>query len=359
MKKDDNWFEDILVKIMEDSNINIDANNPDQMSKLNASIEQMIPELTKVLLHSLKENSADMIEEHRLLRQEFEARLLRRWSKPINLLEMLVVMNVELGEDYTNRFHKEPQQSSNYVIQVLIRIHSRSCQIAYEILALLRSGFADGAFARWRTLHELATIATFIQRHGNNVALKYLEYENIENYKEAEEYQKKCSDMNYEPLDQNKVDIEISKKNELILKYGIDFEKPYGWVGDLLPRRKRNFRGIEEETKLDNLRPFYKLACNNIHSGPKGNNFSLALFDKDRADILPCGVSNYGLSYPGQNTAISLIQVVTCLSSANPTYENIITIESMILLNKEIGMLFAKVQNQIEEEELNQKDESV
>ena len=40
------------------------------------------------------------------------------------------------------------------------------------ILALLRSGFADDAHARWRSLHELAVVSGFISEYGEDVAEK-------------------------------------------------------------------------------------------------------------------------------------------------------------------------------------------
>ena len=68
----------------------------------------------------------------------------------------------ESGDLFNESFGKNNDQ----VFFVLWRLHARSCQITMEILALLKSGFADGAHARWRTLHEIAVTALFIKQQG-------------------------------------------------------------------------------------------------------------------------------------------------------------------------------------------------
>jgi hypothetical protein len=40
-------------------------------------------------------------------------------------------------------------------------------QIFNEILVLLKSGYADGANSRWRSLHELAVISFFLLDNNN------------------------------------------------------------------------------------------------------------------------------------------------------------------------------------------------
>jgi len=52
----------------------------------------------------------------------------------------------------------------------LARLYGRACQIGRKIELLLSNGFADGAEARWRTLHELTVVACFIYKHGEETA---------------------------------------------------------------------------------------------------------------------------------------------------------------------------------------------
>lgn len=63
------------------------------------------------------------------------------------------------------------------VFTVLTYINGRALQVANEILLLLRNGYADGAYARFRTLYELSVIAHFINSHGDEFAQAYMDYD--------------------------------------------------------------------------------------------------------------------------------------------------------------------------------------
>ena len=40
---------------------------------------------------------------------------------------------------------------------------------------MIRLGFADGAYARWRSLYELCVYADFIKHQGEQIAKQYIE----------------------------------------------------------------------------------------------------------------------------------------------------------------------------------------
>lgn len=298
-----------------------------------------------------------MLEDHRLLRSEFEARLNRRWSKPLALLESLIIISLESGEAFYHECNSIATTESNLVFEVLIKIHARACQISCEILALLRSGFADGALSRWRTLHELSVLSFFICQHGDEIALMYLEYEYIERYYEMKEYVKYASRLGHDELNQEDIDNLVEIREELINKYGSDFEKSYGWTMKVLDKKNRNFKGVEESINLDYLRPYYKLACNYIHLGPKASSHSLSIIEG--RNVLLTGSSNYGLADPGQNTCLSLTQITTCLLTLYPSYERLLTCRVMDAYLEEASELFVEVQKQIEKEEESDIEENV
>ncbi len=183
-------------------------------------------------------------------------------------LEVFIKQCFSEGNDFNKKFRKKAAKENDYLFEVLTRLHGRSCQIANEILVLLRSGYSDGAHARWRTLHEIAVISMFIKDHGQTLAEKYFHYEIVENYKEASEYQRNCQKLGYKPLSKEEMGIIKKKQNKIALKYGKDFLKNYGWTADILPKGERNFRSIQDKVGMGHMYSWYKLACNNIHSGP-------------------------------------------------------------------------------------------
>lgn len=355
MSSKENWFNETIAKAIIESGIDIEKTEKLE-EIIHSTIMNSLPRNSEILLNALKEDSAGMLEEHRCFRQEFESRLLRRWRKPINLLETLIVISVETGEQLSDEYRQEAISKNDYIFEALIRNHSRACQVAYEILCLLKGGFADGAVARWRTLHELSVLSNFVSEHNNQTAKRYLDYEVIENYYEMLEYQKQCNKLKHEPLSEGELDKLNTERCRLISEYGKDFDKQFGWVADVLPEEKRNFKGLEDETQLNHLRPYYKFACNSVHLGPKGSNYSLGLRKRFRSgNLLLCGASNYGLSVPGQNTSISLTQITASLVTVNTNYERLMILNSMLKLNDEICNSFVSTQKQIDKEEIEKK----
>ncbi len=65
------------------------------------------------------------------------------------------------------------QKKSTYI--ALYNLQKRAAQQYLEILTLIKNGFSDGAFARWRSMYELSVIASFIHKFGEDVAEKFIE----------------------------------------------------------------------------------------------------------------------------------------------------------------------------------------
>jgi hypothetical protein len=75
------------------------------------------------------------------------------------------------------------RRSKNGLLQeweILIRLLVRAWQVTDEILCLLENGFADGAMARWRTLHEIHVVAAVLMRHGESITERYLAHQAVE-----------------------------------------------------------------------------------------------------------------------------------------------------------------------------------
>jgi Family of unknown function (DUF5677) len=101
----------------------------------------------------------------------------------------------EAGEDYHQR---HTPAEGDWLYAALVRRQARGCLVASEVLALLRSGHASGAHARWRSLHEIAVVAGFIQ--DQETARRYLSHGAIESYHAARDYQRHAKTLGYEPF---------------------------------------------------------------------------------------------------------------------------------------------------------------
>ena len=270
------------------------------------------------------------------------------WKVPLDLLEMHVHIALELGTGFNEQHLKAVKLKRPLLIEVLTRLHARACQVASEILILLKSGFSDGAMARWRTLHEIAVTALFIKKHGEKMAKSYLCYEAIESYKAALQYQKYCKRLGYESFSPDEMKAMEDASSNAINEFSKSFGANYGWAASVLKNFNRSFAQIEENIGLHHLRPYYKMASQNVHADPTGVIYRLGL---NGERFLLAGPSNMGLADPGHSTAISLLQVTSCLLLLQPTLDNIVLAKVMMILSDEIGIAFLRAHKEIEARE--------
>ncbi|MCX6032067.1 MAG: DUF5677 domain-containing protein, partial [Chloroflexi bacterium] len=287
----------------------------------------------------LKRDAPVMLAEHRIEREGFEARLLQKWGAALDLLEMLQVIALEGGDEFNHEFRPKAAAENNVVFEALTRLHARACQVASEVLTLLRSGFADGAHARWRTLHEIAVVASFIQQMGNDVAERYLLHNHIESYKAAQQYQNYFVRLGQDSIPEEELADLSSIYQQLVSRFGPAYRNSYGWAAAALGKDDPNFSDIERVASLDHLRPYYRLASHNVHANPKGMFFRLGL-SPESTNLLLAGPSDAGLADPGHGTAISLSQVTTTLLTMEANIDRLVMCEVMMKLVDEISDAF-------------------
>jgi len=337
----------VLVKALRDSG---KITDPNELSKtLGQIVPEIIPECAEILLKELKSRSSKMLKRRRLYYRQIEKRLFKHWKRPIDLLEIFLVVSLEAGDELNKEYRDEANETNDYVFDVLRRLHARACLTTSEILALLKGGFADGANARWRTLHEIAVISFFIKKHGQNVAKRFLDHEIVESYRQAQDYQKHCHELGHKPLTKEELQELEREHNAVPNTYGKDFDDRFwGWIPtSILRKSNRSFKEIEKSVKLDLQRPYYNMACYNVHSGPKGTRFKLGLVQNAEKELLLAGPSLFGLADPGQGVAISLYQVTVNLLSIKTTMKRLILVKAMEKLLGEICSAFYEVHSKL------------
>jgi hypothetical protein len=135
-----------------------------------------IEDASKVYLHSIYDSMYHIVHDRRLEDAGFNNSLEQKWGDVFVQLEAFRWFNIELAEEYQELLSKQdPKQlQEKYYRNIVLReIHGRACQIFLEITCLLKNGLADGAFARWRSLYELAVIANFIRNDSEDTAKAY------------------------------------------------------------------------------------------------------------------------------------------------------------------------------------------
>lgn len=321
------------------------AASPEKADALD--IEDMIasvtPDAVKLIKESLVASAQEMLKERRKLAKEFEQRNIDRWAKPFDVLETHIVICTEAGEDFNNTYRPKAAENKDLVFDLVVRHHARACHISQEILCLLKSGFPDAAHARWRALHEVAVTAMFIAKHGQECAERFYFHDVIDSYAGMIEHKKYEDRLQEKAPSQKEIDECKIEYDSLIKKYGKKFGDHYGWAAYLFPNHRRvGFAAIEKDVGLDHMRPYYKWASQNIHSGSKGMRDRLGLCEA-KEDILLVGQSNSGMTDPAHATAISLCQITVTLLMLEPTLDHIILMHIMSDYEKEVGQSFLSI----------------
>ena len=340
----DDWFLEAMLHCLEESGLEPgEIDNLDEFIKefIETAVLDALPKCSTGLLQELKSTAPDMLSDWHSHQSGFERRLRQVWGRALDLLTMLLVGAVEVGGDFAERFGTTASQEQDYGVAVLMGLHARACQVGFEILTLLESGYADGAHARWRTLHEIAVVAFFLKKHGNEVAERYRLHEAIESYRAACQYREYSKALGLKPINDREFAELKSAQESLVRRFGPSFKSDYGWASDALKNKKPTFADIAREVDLDYAGPYYRLASHNVHANPKGITVKLGLGLHPRhTNVLLAGPSNAGLADPGHGTAISIVQVTVALLTTRPNFERLVMLQALSHLRDEIGEAF-------------------
>ncbi|EOW9526598.1 DUF5677 domain-containing protein [Bacillus cytotoxicus] len=255
---------------------------------------------------------------------------------------------------------KNNEYSISVTFDVIMRLFAKAIVISKEINTLLKSGFSDGAMSRWRSLHECNVyFRNLTSRYGdkeftNDLICKFIDYSFVEDYQELTKYRKKDDDFKLDRIEANNIEKDYKA---VLKKYGNDFRKPYSWAKALFPSKdKIYFSDLEKNAGIDRLSIYYKQANYHIHASPNGLYNSLGNIQDERVQKheYVFGPSNYGLSTPGQLTIISLMQISTSLLLLNSNIDRLIRATVFQKYTDNAILEFDKVQNEIEQEEIEE-----
>ena len=132
---------------------------------------------------------------------------------------------------------------------------------------------------------------------------------------------------------------EVEKLKE---DYGDNFANGsgYNWAYKLLKSEKDKitFKRLEDNIDFDTMRPFYKSASNNIHTGSSSLYFHRGLHGEE-ADKILMGPSSYGVETP-----CDLASHCICITTSNLLLTTTQTLEQQIQ-----GLLLSKIREDLKE----------
>lgn len=233
-------------------------------------------------VETLEKTMYERVLEERAQTAEFMARHEQIWGKGFVASEAMYIMvleTVDMYRQYVDDLPAETIEEKQYHLAALRQIHARACQQFLEITYLIKAGFADGAFARWRSMYELSVVADFLINNDESVALAFIE----------------------------SADSDDSWHN-------------WAKAAPCFAGHKGNitFNDIQNKCDLstDVWRKQYKLANKVVHASPQGTFNILGAFVD--TSVLQAGHSDYGVSLAAEHSAISLAVITASFLTILP-----------------------------------------
>jgi hypothetical protein len=323
------------------------------MPEADADLTEMIEQRSAVVARHLR-GQASELHRHRRYGAGFKKRLFKTWREALTLYEIVLVSTVDAGRDLAQEHWEQAVEENDFTFQVLMSLHARACLVAGEVFELLKGGYAHGAHARCRTLHELAVFAGVIAEHPE-VAEKFILHDAVEDAKSVDIYQAKLAGRSgYEPITKEEVDQIHARRDAAVQRFGNAFKGRYGWAAELFPNDEPSFGKLEELAGLDHLRPFYDWATHlGVHASSRGAR--LNVLERGEVSAPLAGPTNVGLADPGHGALISLMQVtMNLLTHGIPPRDDpapLVVISALMKLTDKAGDAFTAADKRLEEKE--------
>jgi len=311
---------------------------------------QFIIDSSNSRLIKLKNEIPFIINENKVNNDVFFDKHIFYWKPAMDLLELLISTCIKAGSNVNTEREILEDSREEIHIGVLIRLHAKACAISNEILLLLKNGFADGAHARWRTLHEINVTLHFLDLNGSECTERFLAHEIYDSYYGMKFHKKYENRLQEKGPSEEECKIIKNEFKCAIAKYGHEFDSQYGWAVPYIktdnPSRV-GFQSLERAVRLDHMRPYFKWASQNVHTSFKTLTKSLAAPSFD-INVINVGPSNYGLTDPAHAAALSLSQSTCAILKTSTTHENLIMMKCISNLCTEIGNAFLHISHQFE-----------
>ncbi|MET3494620.1 DUF5677 domain-containing protein [Variovorax boronicumulans] len=220
------------------------------------------------------------------------------------------------------------------------KLVARAYEITGEITVLARAGYADGALARWRSLHEVCVVAMFVSGRSDMCAQMYLSHHQVEELRLLEH--NRTSGVGRVDAHRDRRASHLRRqKAAMVNRFGAAFAKDYGWASVELGCGRTTFRDLENHVGLDTLRRGYEQANNTIHGGP------LAALTRISLDFAAIDGNEIPLAYGCEvainyaTASLSMLVAELCVETENA---------DLLALNMVVQNHAREIWNQIEQE---------
>ncbi len=300
------------------------------------AVQSSLEAMLEVMPGALEGSSAKTIQTNRKLKLGFEKRCYQRWRKAFELYEIICGVAREIGERHAQEHSESCEKESDYIFGALSHLHPRMLLVANEIDALLRTGFPDGALARWRTLHEISVVARFIAQSDQATAKRYLASFHFNAYRAAVHYNKYADRANLSPFPAKEIEVMKSDCDAFEKELGRAIGSDYNWAKEAVQKDRPTLLDLEEATGLDHWRPRYRWASQHTHAGHRPFDKLLGLSEAKVPGNL-VGPSNSGFVDPFSMSSISILLCCAAFFATRPTIDSVVALKSINVLSERLG----------------------
>ena len=217
---------DLVLDLIEGAEAKVNA----IIDNLPKSINDLTDSESEILLQNIKKRASIVSRREKKDQKDFIKQLNQKWGKVLDQLEVFVTFSEELGADFANEIIQAHKEDESPRFTILNHSLARGCQVSKEIITLLRNGFADGAHARWRTLHEIAVETNIINKNDNDLAKKYIDHDLVRKLNTAKAFSKYDKEFGDKNVTKNEIENLENACKELEKLYGKDFLNENGWA---------------------------------------------------------------------------------------------------------------------------------
>jgi hypothetical protein len=275
-------------------------------------------------VHQFSERCGDLVLRETAAHGGEEAAVLDDCYEAIMALHLLRLLSRAIAAVHESRTPIAADDTPSDVYRHVLRQLYWACYlVSGEIAVLLRSGYAIGAFARWRTLHEMSLRARAVALGGRGVAQAFLDHEKMRDTSSSRElYGVEKRESGSSRFDPEQLRADEAANRALRERYGPTFSGDWGWLHEYLyntaaryrssydegqrergPRFSDVLRAISDDpqyTRISELN--YNLACSAVHGSP-------AIAFDPTVGRISRGPSQWGLAEVGIATVADLGRV--------------------------------------------------
>lgn len=306
---------------------------------------------SSIILKSLTAAAPQMLRDHRSLQRGFSRRLRATHGEALDMMFAVYVAATEHGAG----LQQLNNDSSSYGLGALLGLHARACLVLAEVHSLLAGGLPMGAFARARSLHETAVVASLLSVRGaqpesQDLGERFTIYGVIDEWKDIS----RAIDENV-ALDADYVDEIRAARAEAIARFGKEFAGDYGWARTLFPdlaeKARITFSMVEEASFRVSSRLDYRMASHHVHTSARTIALNTVLW-RGRAVRLT-GPTNIRFDHPAEIALRSMIVCSEALAFGQPTPDpmDFVIVETLTRMCEEAIELFDEAADCVSERE--------